>query len=597
MIRRISANQASFRPIEFQPGLNVVLADRTEHSKEKDSRNGLGKTTLIEIINYCLGSAARKGQALQSGDLQDWSFTAELDLAGERVAVTRSVQDSKRVLVEGVAPVGSILPKIDEDTGLHSLAVEAWTRLMGHLCFGLSHEPAQQKYVPTFRSLISYFVRTGDGAFLSPFKAFPQQKTQQTQTDNTFLLGLSWEDARDWQLIRDRSTAIRTLRKAQKQGALGGDGKTIGELNAARVRLESQATRVLDSLRTFKVHERYKEVEGSANALTVQIHDLVASNVGDARLIELYESTLSNEHAPDSSEVVRMYENARVALPDSALKRLEEVQSFHDQIVANRRTFLGSEVDRLRGAVRERDAQVQKLTTERAAHLAILQTHGALEEFARLQSQHTALARQIQQLQVQIDLLTKAKEGESEIKIELERLAHRARADYEERRPSLERAISLFNEYSQALYELPGDLIVDVGSNGYDFKVEIQRAGSRGVEQMKIFCYDLVVATLWSERSPSPRLLVHDSSLFADVDERQIAAALQLAARVAAKHGFTYICALNSDKVPRTLFEGSFGFDSFVRIQLTDASDSGRLLGRRFERNATAPEEEQAGEA
>lgn len=114
---------------------------------------------------------------------------------------------------------------------------------------------------------------------------------------------------------------------------------------------------------------------------------------------------------------------------------------------------------------------------------------------------------------------------------------------------------------------------------------------------MKIFCYDLVVATLWSERSPSPRLLVHDSSLFADVDERQIAAALQLAARVAAKHGFTYICALNSDKVPRTLFEGSFGFDSFVRIQLTDASDSGRLLGRRFERNATAPEEEQAGEA
>jgi uncharacterized protein YydD (DUF2326 family) len=349
---------------------------------------------------------------------------------------------------------------------------------------------------------------------------------------------------------------------------------------------------VSESLSSFKVHERYKEVEASANALTARIHELVGANVGDSRLIELYEGTLSNERVPDSSEVVRMYENAGVSLPGAALKRLEEVQAFHDQIVANRRGFLGAELDRLRTVVAERDAQIRTLTGERADHLGVLRTHGALEEFAKLQGQHTALTRQLQQLEARIELLTKAKEGESALKIELEQLAHRARADYEERRPVLARAISLFNDYSQELYELPGDLIVDIGPNGYDFRVEIPRAGSKGVEQMKIFCYDLALATLWSEKSPSPRLLVHDSALFADVDERQIAAAIQLAARESAKHGFTYICALNSDKVPRTLFVSAFDFESYVRIRLTDANDSGRLLGRRFERDLGAPDEE-----
>lgn len=592
MIRRISANQASFRPIEFSPGLNIVLADRTETSTGKDSRNGLGKTTLIEIIHYCLGSTTRKDQALQSSDLKDWAFTAELEVAGGRVKVTRTVEDPKRVLLEGVKPVGSIRPKTDADSGMNVLSIEPWTRWLGHHCFGLSPEPAEQKYAPTFRSLIAYFIRTGLGAFLTPFKVFPQQKTQQTQTENTFLLGLNWEDARDWQLIRDKSASFKALKQAQKHGALGGDGKSVGELTAARVRLDAQAKRVSESLSSFKVHEQYKEVEAAANALTGRIHELVAANVGDTRLIELYTATLSNERIPDSAEVVRMYENARVALPGAALKRLEDVQAFHEQVVANRRSFLGAEVERLKGAVAERDAQVSALNGERAGHMSVLRTHGALEEFAKLQGQHTALVRQIQQLDARIELLTKAKEGESALKIELEQLAHRARADYDERRPVLARAISLFNDYSQELYELPGDLIVDIGANGYDFRVEIPRAGSKGVEQMKIFCYDLALATLWSERSPSPQVLVHDSSLFADVDERQIATAIQVAARVAAKHGFTYICALNSDKVPRALFEATFNFDSFVRIRLTDSSDSGRLLGRRFERTVTEEQDE-----
>ena len=61
MIRSVSANQKSFKTVHFEPGFNVVLADRTKDSTKKDTRNGLGKSTLIEIIHFCLGAGARAG--------------------------------------------------------------------------------------------------------------------------------------------------------------------------------------------------------------------------------------------------------------------------------------------------------------------------------------------------------------------------------------------------------------------------------------------------------------------------------------------------------------------------------------------------------
>src|SRR5580693_5426941 len=58
---RVSSNQPSFREVEFKPGFNVILAERTKDATKKDSRNGLGKSTLIEIISFCLGSKGKRG--------------------------------------------------------------------------------------------------------------------------------------------------------------------------------------------------------------------------------------------------------------------------------------------------------------------------------------------------------------------------------------------------------------------------------------------------------------------------------------------------------------------------------------------------------
>ena len=140
----------------------------------------------------------------------------------------------------------------------------------------------------------------------------------------------------------------------------------------------------------------------------------------------------------------------------------------------------------------------------------------------------------------------------------------------------------LFNENSEALYEAPVRLAIDVTPTGFKFDVEIERSGSLGVSSMKVFCYDMAIAEIWASHPLSPRLLVHDSSIFADVDERQVAHALELAARKSSSKGFQYICTLNSDAIPTADFSPGFSLDPYVRMRLTDADETGCLLGVRF---------------
>lgn len=574
MIRTVRANRASFREVEFTPGLNVVMADRTKDSTKKDSRNGLGKSTLVEIIHFALGG---KGTALKP--LAGWAFTVGLRLGGRELAVTRTVDDPRKVVVTG--DVHGLEVGRRQGDGLVA-SVADWTELLGLLMFDLTPRARLGEWSPTFRSLISYFVRQGKDAYSSPFRHFPKQQEWDVQVANAFLLGLSWEDAQAWQVIREKAKALDALRAAAKSGVLAGLTGSMGELEAEKVRLQEQASREATALRTFKVHPQYRELEATASRLTGEIHALNNENVAERNLAAYYRQSLEDVVEPEPSDVVRVYEEAGLVLPDLVRRRLDEVKEFHVRLVGNRRAFLSNEVSRIDRGIAERDERIRNLSNRRASTLAVLQEHGALEEFTLLQRAHLDTLAAVQDLESRVINIKKVDVGKSVLKVEQEQLYQRASADYEEREPARRRAIRHFNSHSEALYELPGRLVIEVTHTGFKFDVEIERARSTGIGNMKILCYDLTIAQLWAGRKATPGTLVHDSLIFDGVDERQISGALQRAAAVAKQDGFQYICTINSDAVPYDEFPASFDFDSHVRLRLTDESPEGCLLGVRF---------------
>ena len=357
---------------------------------------------------------------------------------------------------------------------------------------------------------------------------------------------------------------------------------TLGDLVAERARLETEIRRQSDSLQSFRVHPRYREFEQEANALTSEIHQLSNANLVDGRLTDLYHTSIHDEQEPEVEELLEVYRTARTSMPDLVRRRLDEVQAVHRQLVSNRRVYLRSEIQRIDSNVSQRQSQIQVKADRRAQLLSGLRTHGALEEYTRLQELYLDLVSRRNDMENRMNNLRRFEQGRSELRVRRELLLQTTRRDFEERREARDRAINFFTANSEALYDAPGNLVVNVGDTGFKFDVEIRRSGSQGINNMKIFCYDLMLAQLWSPKVPSPRLLIHDSTIFDGVDERQKAQALELAQRESERLGFQYICALNSDTVPYKEFSSDFDLNQYVRLRLTDESEAGGLLGIRY---------------
>ncbi len=317
MIHNITANQRSFHVVEFTTGLNVILAERSQTSTVKDTRNGLGKSTLIEIIDFCLGSRATQGSGLLIEPLKDWAFTIELTLAGNRVRVTRAVADQNRIVIDGLTTGWIEQPDIDEDSRDRVFRADRWRTLLGWALFDVSRSVDQLPYNLSYRSLISYFVRRGPDAYSTPFRYFRQQKTWDIQLHTAYLLGMNWEYAGRWQSLKDQADGVKAIEKAIKTGAMTGAVGSVGELETQRIQLEQQASAAKQALDSSKVHPQYESIQQDADRLTSEVHELANRNVTDRRRLTRYQESIKNEKPPRASSLERLYEQSGLVFPDA----------------------------------------------------------------------------------------------------------------------------------------------------------------------------------------------------------------------------------------------------------------------------------------
>ena len=133
--------------------------------------------------------------------------------------------------------------------------------------------------------------------------------------------------------------------------------------------------------------------------------------------------------------------------------------------------------------VARRKQEIIELDEHRASLMQVLETHGALAEYNRLQALRQEAQNKLAEVGWRIKQLKELDQGRSQLKIDLETLRQKTQQDLEDRSSSKENAISLFNANSEALYDAPGNLIIEVGKNGYHFEVEIQRTGATGIPE------------------------------------------------------------------------------------------------------------------
>src|SRR5574337_1592568 len=100
MIHRVYSSLESFKTLELQPGLNILLSEKTPGATAQQTRNRAGKSTLIELIHFVCGANCDPISTFRAPELIQSSFGLELDVLGETVRVSRSASEPSKIVLE-----------------------------------------------------------------------------------------------------------------------------------------------------------------------------------------------------------------------------------------------------------------------------------------------------------------------------------------------------------------------------------------------------------------------------------------------------------------------------------------------------------------
>ncbi|MFO1444573.1 DUF2326 domain-containing protein [Bacillus sp. Bva_UNVM-123] len=576
MIEKIYSTLETFDEIKLHNGLNILLADITKKSTDKDTRNGLGKTTFVEIIHFLFGGSCTNNSVFKLPIFKNHFFIMDYVLDDTKFTVKRRGFDSNYVYV--CCEKGS---KYDSFFGEQErkMKVADWNEFLGESLFNLDNKDSRINENIKFRTLFPYFARkAADGGFLESSRYYKNQKVFPTQIALTYLLGLDTKLSIDQKNLEEKKKEIADLKKVLKTDAYQEIVNEGINLDTEITILEEKANNLKRELESFQVHPKYKEIEVEASSYAKQISDLSNKNFIDRQIItELKEASKNEENISDIN-IKDLYEEVKVKLPDALVKTFSDSKIFHERLISNRKNYLSSELNKYEKLVKEREGLIKNLSIEQSKRMEVLNTHGALEQYSLLQTELNELVNRIITYKNQQKLIISIREEEANLKIAEQKLIIEITKSLEEHTKTKQKAILLVEEASKSLYNSAAQLNIGQTKTGrYDIEMVSRNQGSTGINSMLIYCFDMMMIQMSTYLGRKMDVLIHDSALYDPVDERQIAEALRFGKEKSLEKEFQYIITLNSDDLPESVaIEVKNNILSKV---LTDSDESGSLLG------------------
>ena len=288
----------------------------------------------------------------------------------------------------------------------------------------------------------------------------------------------------------------------------------------------------------------------------------------------------------DLEKVYSLYGEIIGLFKEGTLQTLEEIISFHKSIRIKRSERLAKELKNLSATYlveKESESELQKEFDEKIKFLA---KSRALDFFAAINSQLTELKSKLSKLQ---DYKNISVHSRKEMARALQELSSQeiTTIEYLEAYKEQEHPVYLgFSVLANEFYPgVPAGISIqnNEGNNQERFKisVKIQNDASDGINEVKIFCFDL--NNLINSRVHYFQSIFHDSRLFSDIDPRQRAILLQRAHALTKSYGKQYIATMNEDQL--TSLKDVLTVEEFeeiystVKLELKDDSPESKLLG------------------
>jgi len=563
-LKSLGSDDPRFKNLTFHKGMNLVLAEKTHHSSDTDSRNGAGKTSVVRLLRYLLGGN-RNNWIKSLAKYTDDSFWTNIQGVGGDIHIRRKANSTS----------------VSVDTSTYSS--KEWRKKSGELLLGWQADHDK----PTAQQIFAQLLRTN---FDSPTKIDSYESDLDIGIRIAYLFGMSDTTLQKPIQASNFKKYKNTLKKAIEHGILSNMATSKAECEAELFKLEDQLQKRRSALAEFKVDESYAGHQQAADELSAEIAALNDQNIALKRRKRDLANTMTTEMPikQDNGEMLarleRLYAEAEVTIAADALKPFNDVVQFHESVSRNRRHFLEDELGKVAEALAANDARIKMLDDERSGIMRLLDKSMALETFSEAQQDCNEIAARIERLKDMLQDYERLDDMDSTLRRMEVEANDSMRLGIKENNDSVKLASQMFSNLCSEVYaDRAGRLLLDLTDAGV-LKVtpKIEGDASKGIAEVSIFLFDITCVAVGMKNGTVPGILVHDSQLFDSMDDRQLASCLKIGVRFAEEYDFQYIVTINTDRLEAAEKIGFDRSDYPIPVSLTDSGETGGLFGFRF---------------
>ena len=594
-LSRLYSNKPDlFEPVDFVPGLNVVLAEiRLPENRSKDTHN-LGKTTLGRLLDFgFLAERHANFFLFKHPDLFiDFVFFLEVKLADSAcVTIRRSVKEPSKI---------SFKKHEASHQDFTTLSSSKWDHL------DMPFEPAREMLdsLLDLRGLKPWSYRKGLGYQLrsqDDFRdVFQLRKFIAAHSDwkpflahilgfNAKLIDLHYEKENELKKKESRAQTIKN--------ELGGSIEDISKIEGLLLLKQQEAEKKEKLLDAFDFRSQDKD---QTKQLVEKI-DYGIATLNDERYSLNYNrkkilSSLEEDQIlfnPDEAQ--RLFNEAGVLFEGQIKKDYEQLIAFNRAITEERRGYLQEELSEIDTRLKRVNTELNTLGKRRSDTLSFLSETDVFNKYKQVSDEVVTLRADITSLERQRSFVHRLQELRADIRILIEECGHlqeRIEADVEQQnadKTSLFSSIRLFfSEIVEDVISRKALLSVSPNQLGHlEFKAEIldesgnATSADLGHTYRKLLCIAFDLAVLRAHLDHEfPRFVYHDG-VFESLDDRKKENLLAVIRRYAELGLQPVISLIDSDLPLRGKKESPVFDESEIVVRLHDENDQGRLFKMR----------------
>lgn len=507
----IANSKGVIRNIEFKSGLNLII-DNTPTTDGKLTGNNVGKTTVLKLVDFCLGAAPTIIYTDAENKKDVYDLVKDYLINAEVVITLILVEDlddpdSKKIVIQ--RNFLSRKKTIRSINGKDVLDNEFEDELLKLLI------PHQKSEKPTFRQIISHNIRYKDESINNTLKTLNRYTSDvEYETLYLFLLGCTFDDGAKKQSLFTKIKQEETFKERLEKE------HTRSTYEFALSVIEDEILALDEKKSKFNLNDNFEDDLEKLNIIKYTINKTssliskmnIRKNLIEEAKVELEQSISSI----DLRQLKTLYSEATINIT-GIQKTFADLLAYHNNMLIEKAKFIAADLPSLVNQIQEEKKTIaallksEKELTEKIAKgdsFEELETIIAeLNEKYRIKGEYESIISQLYEVENNI------KDLSDEIKIIDDMLFS---SDFEE---MLKIKIKKFNKYfsaiSQELYGERYALKYDKTTNKKNqqvYKFSAFNANmSSGKKQGEILCFDLAYILFADEENiPCLHFLLND---------------------------------------------------------------------------------------